>query len=78
MYVDDVLDLQREQSDLLNSANFQWRKWSSNVRSVLVDVLEEDRQPGTEICEHDQKQCVKVKTPGVTWKSDKDMFTVNV
>lgn len=87
MYVDDVLDsceipedaieLRRELSDLLNSANFRLRKWSSNVRSVLVDVPEEDRQPGIEICEDNQKPRVKVKTLGVTWKSDKDVFTFN-
>ena len=84
MYVDDVLDscetskdaieLRRQLSELLNSASFRLRKWSSNDKSVLEDVPEEDRQPGLEIRE-DGRPTGKVKTLGVTWKSENDVFT---
>jgi hypothetical protein len=87
MYVDDVLDscetskdaieLRRQLSELLNSASFRLRKWSSNNKSVLEDVPEEDRQPGLEIRE-DGRPTGKVKTLGVTWKSENDVFTFNV
>jgi hypothetical protein len=87
MYVDDVLDscetskdaieLRIQLSELLNSASFGLRKWSSNDKSVLEDVPEEDRQPGLEIRE-DGRSTGKVKTLGVTWKSENDVFTFNV
>ena len=87
MYVDDVLDscetskdaieLRRQRSEMLNSASFALRKWSSNDKSVLEDVPEEDRQPGLEIRE-DGRPTGKVKTLGVTWKSENDVFTFNV
>ena len=61
MYVDDVLDsretskdvieLRRQLSELLGLASFRLRKWSSNEKSVLEDVPEEDRQPGVEVRE---------------------------
>ena len=82
MYVDDVLDscetskdaieLRRQLSELLNSASFRLRKWSSNDKSVLEDVPEEDRQPGLEIREDGRP------TGKVTWKSENDVFTFNV
>ena len=55
MYVDDVpdsretskdvIELRRQLSELLELASFRLRKWSSNEKSVLEDVPEEDRQP---------------------------------
>ncbi len=52
MYVNDVFDscetskdaieLRRQLSELLNSASFQLRKWSSNDKSMLEDMPEED------------------------------------
>ncbi len=77
MYVDDVLDscetpddaieLRRQLSELMSCGNFKLRKWSSNDKSVLADVPEEDKQPGVKLCENDQQPHVKVKTLRVTW-----------
>lgn len=87
MYVDDVLDsretskdvieLQRQLSELLGLASFRLRKWASNEKSVLEDVPEEDRQPGVEVRE-DGRPTGNVKTLGVTWKSENDLFTFNI
>ena len=87
MYVDDVLDsletpqeaieLRRQLSEMLNAAHFHLRKWSSNDRSVLEDVPTEDRQPDIEIRE-DGRPTGKLKTLGVTWRSENDVFTFNV
>ncbi len=87
MYVDDVLDssetqqeaieLRRQLSEMLNAAHFHLRKWSSNDRSVLEDVPMEDRQPDIEIRE-DGRPTGKLKTLGVTWRSENDVFTFNV
>ena len=59
MHVDDILDscetsegaieLRRQLSELLKSACFRLRKWSSTDKSVLEDVPEEDRQSSLEI-----------------------------
>ena len=56
--------------DVLDSCDLQ--------TPMLANVPEADRQPGIEICENDEQPCVKVKTLGVTWKSDGDVFTFNI
>ena len=85
MYVDDVLDscetveeaknLRHQLSDLLSMASFKLRKWSSNETAVLEDVPVEDRQPSLEIREEGTP---KIKTLGVMWETERDIFTFQV
>ncbi|XP_068734492.1 uncharacterized protein [Montipora capricornis] len=85
MYVDDVLDscetveeatnLRNQLSDLLSMASFKLRKWSSNETAVLEDAPVEDRQPSLEIREEGTP---KIKTLGVMWETERDIFTFQV
>jgi len=86
MYVDDVLDscesadeakvLRNQLSELLLRAGFRLRKWASNDLSVIEDISEDERLPSLNI-QSGQMTC-KVKTLGVLWKADSDVFTFNV
>ena len=56
-------------------ASFELRKWSSNETAVFEDVLVEDRQLSLEIREEGTP---KIKTLGVMWETERDIFTVQV
>ena len=84
-YVDDVLDLcetveeaQRlrpQLSELLAKCCFKLRKLSSNKVAVIEDVPAENRLPGLEIHE---EELSKIKTPGLLWEAERDVFTFHV
>lgn len=85
MYVDDVLDscetvdealhLRRELSDMLTKCSFKLRKWSSNDPAVINDVPAEDRLQRLEIQEEESP---KIKTLGILWEAENDVFTFRV
>lgn len=85
MYVDDVLDscetveeaknLRHQLSDLLSMASFKLGKWSSNETAVLENFPLEDRQLSLEIL---KEGTPKIKTLGVMWETERDIFTFQV
>ena len=85
MYVDDLLDscetvqrachLRRQLSDLLAKAGFKLRKWSSNETAVIEDIPIEDRLSTLEI---GKEELPKIKTLGVMWEAERDVFTFQV
>ena len=85
MYVDDLLDscetvesaqqLRRQLTDLLDKAGFKLRKWSSNEPAVIEDIPAEDRLPALEISD---EGVPRIKTLGVTWEAQRDVFTFQV
>ena len=85
MYVDDVLDscetveeaknLRHQLSDLLSMASFKLGKWSSNETAVLENFPLEDRQLSLEILKEGTS---KIKTLGVMWETERDIFTFQV
>ena len=85
MYVDDVLDscetpetaksLRIQLTEVLKKGGFKLRKWASNNSSVVEDVPQEDRVQKVKIEDGDPSS---LKTLGVWWKSDGDVFTFQV
>ena len=85
MYVDDALDscetvpeakdLQKQTTELLSEAGFPLRKWMSNEVEVIEDIPFQDRLPGLEI---QNSNLPTVKTLGVSWQANRDVFTFQV
>ena len=85
MYVDDVLDsvetiaeakeVRKQTTDVLAGAGFALRKWMSNLVEVIEDIPVEDRLPGLQI---DDGHLPTLKTLGVSWQADGDVFTFRV
>ena len=85
MYMDDVLDscdtvleaqtLRRQLSELLAKAGFKLRKWLSNETVVIADVPPEDTLSSLKITEEGLSS---MKTLGVLWKANEDVFTFEV
>ena len=81
-YMDDTMDsvcdvpagveMYVQLSELWGSAGMHARKWISNSKEVLQAIPEEDR--ATEINLEDGP-LPSVKTLGVTWKAEEDVFT---
>ena len=85
MYVDDVLDscettqeartLQRQLAVMLSDAGFNLRKWLSNDLEVIEEIPPENRLHGIEITD---ESLPTLKTLGVLWKPQEDVFTFKV
>ena len=85
MYVDDLLtgatsiqeakDLQDVLIEHLATAGFQLRKWSSS-ESSLVECLPESYRETADI-KHIESEDYYIKTLGVAWKPQQDIFTFN-
>ena len=77
MYVDDLLDstetvqkarqLQRQLTDMLSTAGFNLRKWSSNEPGVINNIPIADCLSAVEINDEDPP---RTKTLGVIWEAD--------
>lgn len=83
-YMDDSMDsvisdnegilLYEQLSDLWSKAGMYARKWLSNSEAVLECIPKEDRASEVNL---DDGNLPTVKTLGVMWKSNVDMFTFN-
>ena len=81
-YLDDSMDsvlndeqgieLYNQLSQLLGKTGMHARKWLSNSRVVLQSIPEEDRASEVHI---DERNLPLVKTLGVLWQADNDIFT---
>ncbi|CAC5424074.1 unnamed protein product [Mytilus coruscus] len=81
-YMDDSMDsvlndqqgieLYNQLSQLWEKAGMYARKWLSNSKAVLQCILEEDRASQVDL---DEGYLPSVKTLGVIWQADNDIFT---
>ena len=85
MYFDDLLDscetvqsaqhLQRQLSDLLVMVGFKLMRFSAIKPVMIEDIPVEDRPPALEIA---KGELPEIKTLGVTWKAEKDVFAFQI
>lgn len=69
--VPDAIEIQSQVIQVLKSAGFHLRKWSSNSSEILEMVPESDRENKT-ILDFDEK--TSVKTLGLQWATGEDKF----
>ena len=86
-YVDDLLgslvhaeaaiDARLKIQELLAKGGFHIRKWLSNSKTVMDSIPPEDRAPGTvlDVGIHDHCTLPVVKTLGLSWIAEEDVFT---
>ena len=82
MYMDDVMDsvtdiptaikLRRDLTELFALAGMRIHKWCSNETVVLEDIPEDDRVTDVHL---ENGQLPTIKTLGVLWQSNDDVFT---
>ncbi|XP_037931454.1 uncharacterized protein LOC119666243 [Teleopsis dalmanni] len=68
--IDDVQDIVRQTTALLNKGNFKLRKWCSNQLSALDDIPEDDREPLLNFDDGSEF----TKTLGLLWDPTNDKF----
>ena len=69
--MDEALHLRRELSKLLAKCSFKLRKWTSNDPVVINNLPEEDQLQSLVI----KEDTSKVKTFGILWEPERDVFT---
>ncbi|XP_055846848.1 uncharacterized protein LOC129912570 [Episyrphus balteatus] len=72
--VDELISLQKELVDVLHSAGFNLRKWTTNCWPLLLSLPEDQRQMSP--IEFEDSNMVKVL--GLQWCPSKDSFTYKV
>ena len=72
---EECLQLYRELSTLWESAGMHARKWLSNSKKVLMQIPEEDRAIEVDL---DNGNLPVIKTLGILWVAEKDIFTYRV
>ena len=87
LYVDDLLsslatpekaiETRQKTQDLLSERGFHMRKWLSNSSSVMDSIPKEDQAPemSKAVGDGGPNQLPTVKTLGITWKAETDVFT---
>ncbi|XP_037959094.1 uncharacterized protein LOC119688490 [Teleopsis dalmanni] len=68
--INDVQDIVRQTSALLNKGNFKLRKWCSNQLAALDDIPEADREPLLNFDDGSEF----TKTLGLIWNPTEDKF----
>nr|CAI5818586.1 unnamed protein product [Callosobruchus analis] len=73
--IEQAIECYRELTQILGSAGFELRKFSSNERDILDYIMNNSNSHDENLVLHHEKE---LKTLGIVWNANKDCLTYNI